>query len=577
MLKKEEKRRDGDRHSNRDRDRDKKRDRDKEEKKREKDDRKESANKKEKDKKREKESDRDRKKDRDRGKDRDSASRDKRRDKDSSRITKEKTYLKDEEPINENDEKPVTAIRRSAIPAPVQSQPSAKQRAEVVPVEPEIKQQQEQAEEEADDYDYDDDFEDYDDDDFESEDEEDEGDEDEDEDLVVVAGKPYPVVDDDADDAHEGKMRNGDGHGGNYEKARRQREISEVKAAMIRENSAKPNSRANRHSEDSRPSKEHGKHSESQKAKMPPRKSSAVGFNFASAKERQKSQVASNKARKRGDALLTMIRLDYAKYDLFELPPIPYDALMGNANRVQATSQTGEDDLEAEVQTEAIKTLEKWTQNPPPPLTSLPDPNDQEAVVQALHGVGGQMEVQDVDQKTMKAVDSVRLSKFLESASQAIITLLEEDDERRFGSSKEAQEQKDVVFSNRVTLLPIEEIDCLQHRQIIDLAFASDQPSLIVAAHGPVNPTDLDASLSIVDYRSYLTVWNVSSPSQPLHVLVTSGSVTKVCFSPFKASMAFAGMEKILKLSILLLHSVILREINFEGLNKVWKNHITLT
>ena len=43
--------------------------------------------------------------------------------------------------------------------------------------------------------------------------------------------------------------------------------------------------------------------------------------------------MVSNKARKRGDALLTMIRLDYAKYDLFELPPIPYDALMGNTNR----------------------------------------------------------------------------------------------------------------------------------------------------------------------------------------------------------------------------------------------------
>ena len=121
--------------------------------------------------------------------------------------------------------------------------------------------------------------------------------------------------------------------------------------------------------------------------------------------------------------------------------------------RVQATSQTGEDDLDEELQTEPIHTLEKWTQNPPPPLTSLPDPNDQDAVIQALHGVGGQMENHDISQKTMKAVDSIRLSKFLESASQALITLLEEDEERRYGSSKEAQEQKDVVFSDRVTLL----------------------------------------------------------------------------------------------------------------------------
>ena len=63
------------------------------------------------------------------------------------------------------------------------------------------------------------------------------------------------------------------------------------------------------------------------------------------------------------------------------------------------------------------------------------------------------------------------------------------------------------------------------------MSFASDQPCLLLVAHGTLD-----------DFRSYLTIWNISSPSQPQHVLVTSGYVRSVCFSPTKASMAFAGM-----------------------------------
>ena len=42
---------------------------------------------------------------------------------------------------------------------------------------------------------------------------------------------------------------------------------------------------------------------------------------------------------------------------------------------------------------------------------------------------------------------------------------------------------------------------------------------------------------------SYLTIWNISAPLVPLHILVSSGEVKAVCFSPSKASMAFAGMQ----------------------------------
>ena len=93
------------------------------------------------------------------------------------------------------------------------------------------------------------------------------------------------------------------------------------------------------------------------------------GFvNFSTAKERQKTQLAAGKARRRGDELLGMIRLDVVAFDLMELPPVRYEAFMktfGATNTMQAISQTGEDNLQEEVQTDPVETAEMWTQKPP--------------------------------------------------------------------------------------------------------------------------------------------------------------------------------------------------------------------
>ena len=78
--------------------------------------------------------------------------------------------------------------------------------------------------------------------------------------------------------------------------------------------------------------------------------------------------------------------------------------------------------------------------------------------MQTLHGVGGQVAAstaafgseQGPNHESMKSINAARLSKFLESASQALTTLLEEDAERKYGASGEAQDQKDVAFSEKV-------------------------------------------------------------------------------------------------------------------------------
>ena len=391
----------------------------------------------------------------------------------------------------------LVAIVEPEQPKPTLSAKSSKENgADEVIEEPEV------------DYDYDDDFEDYDDDDFEEESEE---------------------------ETEDSKMDSG-----SYERARIRKEMVEVKAAMIRENSAP--SKQKGESDKSFQDSGHVSNDDQNQNETRRKPSGKVTFNFASAKQKQRTQKAAGKAKKRGDELLTMIRLDVAKYDLFDLPPIAYEALMGNSNRVQATCQTGEDDLDEELQTEPIDSLEKWTQFPPPPLTHLADPEDHETLWQTLHGVGGQFEAakfKDYNHETMKSMNSVRLSKFLESASTAMMTLLEEDADRKYGNMANAQDQKDVVFSDKVTLLDTDVVKCLQGKAVKAMAFALDQPSLLLVGHGP---SSNDETGSDDPFRSYLTVWNVGSPSQPLHVLVTSEVVQTVAFSPLKASMAFAGM-----------------------------------
>ena len=63
------------------------------------------------------------------------------------------------------------------------------------------------------------------------------------------------------------------------------------------------------------------------------------GFvNFSTARERAKTQQAAGKARRRGDELLAMIRLDVVAFDLMELPPVRYEAFMktfGATNTMQ--------------------------------------------------------------------------------------------------------------------------------------------------------------------------------------------------------------------------------------------------
>ena len=374
---------------------------------------------------------------------------------------------------------------------------------------------------------YEDDFEDYDDDDFE-EDIEDSGNDSDDEQYATT--RQVSAVDDKKSV---------------YQRAKMEQELNDVKKAMISETSARPNRRPARQEEDIQTEVER-----ETKAKPQKRPPSGKGYvNFSAAKERHKTQVAAGKVAKRGDRLLQMIRLDVVNFDLFELPPIRYEAFMktfGASNTLQATTQTGEDNIDEEAQTEAIETLDKWTQKPPATIAAL-DLEDQDLLSQYIKGVGGETKSKPEDNSDfINYANSLRLTSFLDMAGSAMITLLEEESQQRHDAQEDGQEEREVEFSDRVIMLNTD-LPFLQDCAIHNLAFASDQAGLLLSTHksrmDEDSETDSRSSSTAVIQRTILCLWNVSHPSMPQKILAANGLVTACTFSPFKASAALAGME----------------------------------
>jgi len=237
----------------------------------------------------------------------------------------------------------------------------------------------------------------------------------------------------------------------------------------------------------------------------------------------------------------------------------------GAVNSAQASCQTGDDNPEEETQTDAAATLVKWTQAPPAPLAADSLDNE-ESVRQAVQGVGGQT---DQKQKSLfnedingagggggswsfvNRTNSLRLARFLDTAGPALLALLEEQKGGESGSANlHGVDQQDVEFSQRVTVLDVDAAAYLDGLGVVDLAFAPDQPALLVTAHASAvtsdeksNNSDAAADISAV-MPSVLCVWNVAAPSAPQKTLRVSGgsSVTRCCFSPSKASVVFAGL-----------------------------------
>ncbi|XP_071590860.1 cytoplasmic dynein 2 intermediate chain 1 isoform X2 [Heliangelus exortis] len=252
-----------------------------------------------------------------------------------------------------------------------------------------------------------------------------------------------------------------------------------------------------------------------------------IFMDFQMANHRQSSRDMASKQKKRSSELLPLIDLDFSvSFSLLDLPPVnEYDMYIrnfGKMNTKQAYVQCNEDNLERDVQTEEVETLEKWTQHPG----------------ESAHVSGGPINSQEVSvsRALTPQIDSQRLTNFLRSACQVIAVLLEEDQVATQPKWKLSSGQTSLSISDSCFQLNTNQ-PFLHDRKISCLYVSQVQRQTILSVHGlPENP-----GVGLLNRKSIICVWNIWQPSSPQKVLICDSEVICCCSSPSKATFVFAG------------------------------------
>ncbi|XP_041460822.1 cytoplasmic dynein 2 intermediate chain 1-like [Lytechinus variegatus] len=259
-------------------------------------------------------------------------------------------------------------------------------------------------------------------------------------------------------------------------------------------------------------------------------------INFVAAKQREISDQVSQRTKKRGQELMTLIDLDSTGFDIFDMPPVReydrYIASFGRSNTKQAFVQCNDDNLDRDIQTEEIDKNDRWTQHPQEGSAATGGSN-----------VKGESDEVPLERET----NSLQFNRFVENATQLISVLLDEQLANRVGGKLESN-KRSIVFSDGYTLMntgtPI-----LQGRSIVRVVIHPVQTNLIITMHS-MPKTDLmnidDKDLKVLEKagltnRGLLCVWNINEPSRPQKILVLKSVPTTCTFSPSKATMAFCG------------------------------------
>uniref|UniRef100_A0A1A7XWG4 WD repeat domain 60 n=2 Tax=Iconisemion striatum TaxID=60296 RepID=A0A1A7XWG4_9TELE len=250
-------------------------------------------------------------------------------------------------------------------------------------------------------------------------------------------------------------------------------------------------------------------------------------INFVAARQREVSKEVATKQNKRGAELLRLIDLDYSTtFSLLDLPPVTeyemYIRHFGNANSKQEYTQCNEDNPDRDVQTEEIDTCEKWTQHPPEHTGACGDPNS----------------FQEARDKTSSELcfDSHCLTSFLQSASQVMVMLLEEDEAERKSLRKLKTQTESLSFSDGSLQLNTS-LPFLFGRHISLVNFSQVQRHTMLSVHTPTGK----ASAVRLDSNTIICIWNIWEPSRPQKILLYESEVQCCCFSPGKSTLVFAG------------------------------------
>ncbi|KAJ3045875.1 WD repeat-containing protein 60 [Rhizophlyctis rosea] len=261
--------------------------------------------------------------------------------------------------------------------------------------------------------------------------------------------------------------------------------------------------------------------------------------------------LADQRMTKRAKDLQNLIELDIATYDILDLPPLNeyelYIRNYGSSNTVQASTQSNEDLLDRDVQTDDWLVEDKWSQAPADITAdvgaSLPDlpwaegrrgKRDEE---DGGAGGGGKDKRKRPIVLGSVNVDAVRLIEFLRRSSQVMDVLLEEN-VKDSGVSGIFQPTASVSISQGVAELGVPSF--LADRPVRDIWYSPTDYRLVMAA---LSKSRRNTTTSPLDDKGVICLWRLSDPSSPYCILTCSPQITTCTFSPTKPTLIFAGTE----------------------------------
>ncbi|CAK9824334.1 Cytoplasmic dynein 2 intermediate chain 1 [Anthophora retusa] len=276
-------------------------------------------------------------------------------------------------------------------------------------------------------------------------------------------------------------------------------------------------------------------------AKSPP--ISQISFiDFRKIKEEEKPKK-SKKILTRGEELLEMIKLDVMEWSLLECSPIPYEEFIrsyGKLNAQQVSTQTGEDNIDIETQTEEITFKNKWTQFPITCRKNLKTKEDLNLFRMDQIGVGSDSNIETINSLSLLSFDVLRLSDFMNRAGKVILSLLEE---RRSGGNVFKNEEQ-IPFSDGVVKLSVNSVTFLAGRAVTIIHYSEVLNKILMTVHSPV-----EEEIETSNKQDYITdccigcVWNISEPSMPIKLFYSTCPITACCFHLTNHNVVFAGLQ----------------------------------
>lgn len=307
----------------------------------------------------------------------------------------------------------------------------------------------------------------------------------------------------------------------------KQRQMDEIREAISRENSIYQESKTNETEPESLKD-------ESNKIKI---------MNFKEAYNRSEIKKSRVKAKQRASQLLGMVTLHAMQYTLFEMTPIPYSVFIkcyGKLNTVQASTQTNEDVLHEEVQTDVIVLENKWTQYPIEFHRWENNGDDLNIYLEDRAGVGSDTPNNHTKCLSSRKYNANRLSNFMQYAGQIMLILLEEEEQISNLTLQETN-KRIYKFSDGLVQISVENINFLKDRTISDIVFSPHNPNTILTVHRIAKE---NGNTFIDQYyaRSIICVWNILEPSQPLKMLVAPCQISAACFDDTFLDLIYAGL-----------------------------------